>query len=590
MRIAPILRSLSLLLVFVLSLSLVAFATRSPAAQDLSKSAKIKPLKVSPKKIQFGTLLPFQASGSRDVTIHNPNSSAINVSSVSTTNGEFVPSDNCTGSIPADSDCSVAVVFTPSSDGKKSAKLMIVDNASTKVSMVTLDGEGKGMAPTPTATATATPTPTATPTFAPCPAPGSCASGPPSLTSLVPSSAVAGGPNVLLSACGCNLTGATTVQWNGTNQPTTFVSANQLDATIPAANIASIGAINVTAAASAQVSSPQTFFVGNTGGASYAQVIINQVANDLVSDPVNNVLYLSVPGSAPTNGNTISVVSLASASITSSTFAGSNPDKLAIADDSSLLYVGLDGSASVARFTLPGISSDITIPLGGNDFGAYFALDLQVAPGAPDTTAISLGNMSVSPEAEGGIVIYDNSTPRTNGALGWDGGDDLYDSLQWGADDTVLYAANTEDTAFDFYSLAINSMGVASESDFQSTFASFNDKIHFDATNGLIYANYGLVIDPSTASPVGTFSPSSFPAVMVPDSTLNEAFFIEDDGTLESFNLNEFSRIASITIPDFPGIVDYTAASVRILRWGTNGLAILPYQGPIYLIGGNFVH
>lgn len=154
----------------------------------------------------------------------------------------------------------------------------------------------------------------------------------------------------------------------------------------------------------------------------------------------------------------------------------------------------------------------------------------------------------------------------------------------------MLYAANTEDTAFDFYTLAINSMGVASESDFSSTFASFNDKIHFDATNGLIYANYGLVIDPSTASPVGTFSPSSFPAVMVPDSALDKAFFIEGDGTLESFKLDQFSQIASITIPDFPGIVDYPAASVRILRWGTNGLAILPYQGPVYLIGGNFVH
>jgi hypothetical protein len=59
------------------------------------------------------------------------------------------------------------------------------------------------------------------------------------------------------------------------------------------------------------------------------------------------------------------------------------------------------------------------------------------------------------------------------------GDPDLYDSLQWGADDTVLYAANTEDTAFDFYSLAINSMGVASDDDYSATFSSFNDNIHF---------------------------------------------------------------------------------------------------------------
>jgi hypothetical protein len=190
---------------------------------------------------------------------------------------------------------------------------------------------------------------------------------------------------------------------------------------------------------------------------------------------------------------------------------------------------GLDGSASVQRFTLPSLTKDISYDLGSNKFdGAYFALDLQVAPGAPHTTAVSLGNTSVSPEAEGGVVIYDDATPRTNIADGWDAAPDLYDSLQWGTDDTVLYAANTEDTAFDFYSLAINSMGVASDDDYSATFASFNDNIHFDQTTGLIYADYGLVINPSNAQLVGTFSPSNFPTVMVPDSTLNGAFFIEE--------------------------------------------------------------
>ena len=168
---------------------------------------------------------------------------------------------------------------------------------------------------------------------------------------------------------------------------------------------------------------------------------------------------------------------------------------------------------------------------------------------------------------------------------------DLYDSLQWGADDTVLYAANTEDSAFDFYSLAINSTGVASDVDYSATFSSMMDRIHFDPISGLIYADYGLVINPSNAQPVGTFSPSNFPTAMVPDSTLNEAFFIEDGGTLQSFNLDEFSRINSITIPDFQGdIVDYPDVSIRIVRFGTNGIAFNTYQGPVYLIGGNIVH
>jgi hypothetical protein len=546
--------------------------------------AKIKELKVSPKKLSFGTLAPLEASSPKTVTIHNPNSIAIDVLSISSSNLEFVPTTGCAASLPAGGECEISVVFTPSSDGKKSAKLTIVHEDGKTLS-VKMEGDGKGAAePTPT------PTPAAS-----CPivGPGACpTSGPPSILSLIPSSAVAGGTGVPLAVCGCNLTASTAVQWNTVGQKTTFVSSNQVNASIPAGDVASIGLDNVTVAADSQVSAPQTFFVGSTGGTGYAMVVINQQANDIVSDPVNNALYISVPGSAPTDGNSISVISLASASITSSPFAGSNPDKLAISDDSSFLYVGLDGSASVQRFTLPSLTKDISYDLGSNQFyGAYFALDLQVAPGLPHTTAVSLGNMSVSPEAEGGVVIYDDANPRTNIAAGWDAGLDLYDSLQWGADDTVLYAANTEDTAFDFYSLAISSTGVASDVDYSATFSSFNDRIHFDPTSGLIYADYGVVINPSSAQPVGTFLPSNFPTAMVPDSTLNEAFFIEDGGTLQSFNLDEFSRINSITIPDFQGdIVDYPDVSTRIVRFGNNGIAFNTYEGPVYLIGGNIVH
>jgi hypothetical protein len=76
---------------------------------------------------------------------------------------------------------------------------------------------------------------------------------------------------------------------------------------------------------------------------------------------------------------------------------------------------------------------------------------------------------------------------------------------------------------------------------------------------------------------------------MVPDSTLNEAFFIEDGGTLQSFNLDEFSRINSITIPHFEGdIADYPGVFIRIVRFGNNGLAFNTYEGPVYLIGGKF--
>ena len=87
-----------------------------------------------------------------------------------------------------------------------------------------------------------------------------------------------------LAVCGCNLTASTAVQWNAVGQTTSFVSSNQLNASIPAGDIASIGLDNVTVAANSEVSAPQTFFVGSTGGNGYAMVVINQQANNIVSD------------------------------------------------------------------------------------------------------------------------------------------------------------------------------------------------------------------------------------------------------------------------------------------------------------------
>ncbi|MGC2441754.1 MAG: hypothetical protein WA409_00120, partial [Candidatus Binatus sp.] len=94
-------------------------------------------------------------------SIHNPNSMPINISSIESSNPEFVPSASCIGSLAAGNDCVVSIVFTPSSDGKKSAKLTIVNSASGKPLSVSMKGAGKGSpVPTPTATATATATAT----------------------------------------------------------------------------------------------------------------------------------------------------------------------------------------------------------------------------------------------------------------------------------------------------------------------------------------------------------------------------------------------------------------------------------------------
>jgi hypothetical protein len=68
----------------------------------------------------------------------------------------------------------------------------------------------------------------------------------PAITGIKPSSAVAGGPDFILTVNGSNFVAGSTVQWNGSDRTTTFSSATKLTASITASDIQTGGTANVT--------------------------------------------------------------------------------------------------------------------------------------------------------------------------------------------------------------------------------------------------------------------------------------------------------------------------------------------------------
>src|SRR5262249_1773488 len=68
----------------------------------------------------------------------------------------------------------------------------------------------------------------------------------PTISSLSPNAATAGGPAFALTVTGTNFVSSSVVQWNGTDRQTTFVSGTELTAQIPAGDIASAGTASVT--------------------------------------------------------------------------------------------------------------------------------------------------------------------------------------------------------------------------------------------------------------------------------------------------------------------------------------------------------
>ncbi len=367
---------------------------------------------------------------------------------------------------------------------------------------------------------------------------------------------------------------------------TSYLSDSYLEAQVPASNLSNPGVAEVVVVNPGPGGGSSTSLQFAINGFSYTPLVVSQLANDMVWDPLNQVIYLSVPSLASANGNTIAVLNPTSGSIQSTQFAGSEPDALAISDDSQFLYAGLDGSSSVQRFILPGLTPDINYSLGAGPYpeGPFFGLDLQVAPGLPHTTAVSRGAFNVSPVALGGMAIFDDATQRSTIA---NTSGDLYDSLKWGSD-TQVYAINNEISSFDFYVLSVGSGGVTLAHDYPNEFSDFYVRLHYVNGTHYAYTDDGYVINPANGQHVGQFQASGY---MVPDSSLNSAFFLgqtqsqagSTSFSIESFNLTTFQPISEITIANVRG------NPLRLIRWGASGLAFNDDAGFIYVINSSFV-
>lgn len=404
----------------------------------------------------------------------------------------------------------------------------------------------------------------------------------PTLTSVSPSSLPAASDGGELVLTGANFLPETVVVFNNFELTSTLVSRAEMQAQVPSFLLTSAGtvAIYVFNPSPGGGSSKELDFT-ITEQPSYPNTEIAQASNDLVWNPSAGVIYLSVPSTAAAYGNTVAVLDPDAGMVIGSQFAGSEPSRLALSEDGQFLYVGLDGAASVKRLTLPSLATSEEFSLGvGSYSGAYVAVDLQVAPGLPHTAAVLLGNSD-----EAAIAVFDDGVAR-----GMEAQNLFYDTLTWGADATHLYANNNQNSLFDLYTLSVDAGGVTQVGDVSNAFPGYYNRIHFDPGTGYLYGDDGDVVDPSTGLPAGIFQAyaSAQAGLMVPDSKNGRAFFLTYDYgsqgvTLQVFDLTHFTSITSLSLPHVQG------SPLRLIRWGTRGLAFNTAAGFVYVVSGGFV-
>jgi hypothetical protein len=428
--------------------------------------------------------------------------------------------------------------------------------------------------------------------------PASSSGNPPpsiQLTSLNPSSIQAGSPAFALTVNGTNFDSSCQVQWAWDGEvlgtfSNVFVSSTQLQVQINASDAATIGPVAVIVAC-------------RDGGGyldfqvtGFPRTEIDEAANDLVWDPVRQVIYLSVPPTV-SGGSGIAVLNPVSGKITSFVPLANNPDVLAISDDSQYLYVGLDDSSSVERLILPQLTEDIEYSI--NQTGD-FPYDIQVAPGAPHTTAVSIGVPNITTPSAGGVTIFDDGQARptsTPGTIDGGTGTCYCGSLQWGSTLSALYSSNSVTTGFDFYSLTVGSGGVVLANDYPNVFNDFDgiyfSNIHYLSSTGLIYSDDRTIVDPLTGSVVGNFAlPEGAINLnrLVPDSTLNLTAMLSQidcvsDGSgtcflVSTFQLPDFSFVNSLELSGIKNVYGV----INMIRWGPSGLAFNTDSGQVYLV------
>jgi hypothetical protein len=377
-----------------------------------------------------------------------------------------------------------------------------------------------------------------------------------------PPSKAAGGADFTLLVTGSGFTLDSVVRVNGADRETAFVTTTQLMATILAADIGTPGLAQVT------VFDPAT---GESNALNFP-IFISQATNDLILEPVSQLIYASVPSSAGSGGNSIVSVDAVTGEVGAPVFVGSEPGKLALADDNQSLYVALDGAAAVRRFDIPSQTPGVQFALGSDPFfGPMFAEDIAVVPGNPDAVAISRKFQGVSPR-HAGVAVYDNGVIRPTQTPGHTGSN----VIQYSADPATLYGYNNETTDFGFRTMLVDDNGVTITNSTSGLIVGFGVDIRFDG--GLIYSTTGRVIDPVARVLVGTFAGIDFGALVRPDSASGRIFFLNGNATLLVFDPTTFLPLGSLNIPGVSG------RATSLIRWGSDGLAFRTSNNQIFVV------
>lgn len=407
---------------------------------------------------------------------------------------------------------------------------------------------------------------------------GSAYSAMPSLASLSPAIIAAGSAGFTLTANGSGFVAGSTLNWNGVALATSYVSSSQLTAQVDAAKVANFGWawVSVTnPAPGGGTTSPLAFTM---------YLALNLSSNHILFDPFSRKIYATIPSTATqVAGNSVVAIDPFTGTWSSPLFVGSEPNHLAESKDGKYLYVGLDGSKSLARIDVGQMTLGNVYPLSLASSGPVTVRSLDVMPGNDNTLVIDTGAWT-------GIGVFDIS--GTTGAFREKVTGPYTGSNLTFANASTVYSYDSDTSGGTFNRWTVGSNGLNAID--QSTLFGMGGFLgRFQVKDGLIYGLGGGVADPRATPPsqIGRYMVSNYglyqsltASSVAADPASNRVFFTGSSTAgsalpyLVSF---DWSRFTVVDIFQFPG---YELTGIDLQHWGRDGLAWVMSSWPY---GGN---
>lgn len=292
----------------------------------------------------------------------------------------------------------------------------------------------------------------------------------------------------------------------------------------------------------------------------------NLAANRLIWNSSTGQIIASVPGFVGPGGNSIAVIDPNSKTVTSSFYVGSEPDPMSLASDGNTLFVGLDGSGTVAQVNLQSQSVTYATSLGFDPLaGPLIAQNLSANP-------VSSNEVAVSRLA--GVVILNQGAELSNIAAS---PFDSINSIAFGSSGTNLYGYNNANTGFDFYRMSVSPSGVSLVDKYERLFYGFYADIQNHG--GFIFSSNGTVVDPAVPALRGMFPGANASVSAFFDDTTKEAYFLQYDPTKTPSNSVLRYNLSNYSFLDSTPVNGPQSQGWDLIRYGTNNIALATSSG-----------